>query len=182
MFWLLTSVATFMYILLRRIVLVLIILYFVYFLFSITFPPWGRWYWFPDYSSILLLSLSTAEPFSVEKIYLNTGTAGKAPPFLESKLVKVRTIANLEKLYSAAPFFYVLQPLPERGITGEEAIRLIKNQAKREITDSFLSYVYFTDRLSPLEGWYWVLKTGNGSLFFIDYLTGVIHESKEFYP
>ncbi len=159
--------------LVHKILFLIIILYFLVF-GNYNYIYLGRGFSPPPYSSLLLVNLINNKPISIKEFGLNTEIPGREISILTHNLIETKD----GDIY-AGGLFYLIKKLPEDGLKKEDAIRIVYEKEGKKLKSIFLSYLYFPDKYSPFEDWWWVIRTEDNSIYMINYKNGKIYEAKE---
>jgi len=126
------------------------------------------------FSSLLLVNLISNKPISVKEIGLNTEIPGREISILTHNLIETKD----GDIYLGG-LFYLIKKLPEDGLKKEDAIRILYEKEGKKVKSIFLSYLYFPNKYSKFEDWYWVIRTEDNTLYMINYKNGDLYEAKE---
>jgi len=158
--------------LVHKILFLIIILYFLVF-GNYNYIYLGRDFSSP-FSSLLLVNLISNKPISVKEIGLNTEIPGREISILTHNLIETKD----GNIYLGG-LFYLIKKLPEDGLKKEDAIRILYEKEGKKVKSIFLSYLYFPNKYSQFEDWYWVIRTEDNTLYMINYKNGDLYEAKE---
>ncbi|MDI6861744.1 MAG: hypothetical protein QMD25_07070 [Caldisericia bacterium] len=160
----------------HKIFLLIIFFYFIIFGIEISYPI-GEF--FPSsFSTILICNLANGGIFSVRDIGLNTKENGQSIFLVTHKLLKIVDINGKEKIY-ASKIFYLLKKLPEKELNNQDINKIVFEKTKKKIRNAFLCYLYFFDKFSPYEDWWWIIRTEDNYIYMINYRNGELYEIKE---
>lgn len=158
-----------------KILFLIIIIYFIVF-GNYSYIYVGGGFSPPTYSSLLLINLINSKPISVKKIGLNIEIPGREIAIITHNLIETKD----GDIYLGG-LFYLIKKLPENGLKKEDAIKIVYEKKKKRAKNIFLTYLYFFDRYSQFEDWWWVVRTEDNSIYFINYKNGELYEAHEIF-
>ncbi|MBC7194298.1 MAG: hypothetical protein H5U37_01375 [Caldisericia bacterium] len=123
---------------------------------------------------MLLINLINSKPISVKKIGLNIEIPGRELAIITHNLIETKD----GDIY-AGSLFYLVKKLPENGLKKEDAIRIVYEKEGKKAKSIFLSYLYFPNKYSKFEDWWWIIRTEDNFIYFINCKNGELYEACE---